>query len=346
MKPAPQLIDHLVQLTAIRDAELLEYSLLRTLRELLASDMLELFRLGGNGAIGYLMRCTADEAPQLATGDVVLAAEIVEAARAAAQSAQPVRGVAADGRHFAVFPVLELRGAITCLHVVANRPTTPEEERLIHGFLKFYANYCGLLDYSQRDQLTGLLNRKTFDESVYKLFGQRERPQALLSEATPNPNERRHDPAHGQFWIGMIDIDHFKRINDGFGHLYGDEVLLLTAQIMRRSFRDGDLLFRFGGEEFVAIIQHVNRDLAKAVFERLRARIAAHSFPQIGQVTVSVGVAELQPGAMTPVLLDQADKALYYCKQNGRNRVAIFEELRDAGLIVEAPLSQRPVELF
>jgi diguanylate cyclase (GGDEF)-like protein len=144
----------------------------------------------------------------------------------------------------------------------------------------------------------------------------------------------------------MVDVDHFKRINDGFGHLYGDEVLLLAAQVMQRSFRDSDLLFRFGGEEFVAITQNVDRNCALRVFERLRAAIAGFRFPQVGQVTVSIGLVQLVPGKLTPILLDQADKALYWAKQNGRNQVVVYQDLIERGAIGEGGVAEGSVDLF
>lgn len=70
--------------------------------------------------------------------------------------------------------------------------------------------------------------------------------------------------------MGVLDIDHFKSINDRFGHLYGDEVLLLLSRIMRKNFREGDLLFRYGGEEFIVLLQNVDEERAKCVLERLR----------------------------------------------------------------------------
>ncbi|MXV13635.1 GGDEF domain-containing protein, partial [Xanthomonas sp. LMG 8992] len=109
-----------------------------------------------------------------------------------------------------------------------------------------------------------------------------------------------------------VDIDHFKRVNDTFGHLYGDEVLLLVAQLMQRAFRQDDLLFRFGGEEFVIVLRGVDRDTAVSLFERFRLAVAEHVFPQVGQVTLSTGIVELTHGRLLSEMLDEADKALYW----------------------------------
>jgi diguanylate cyclase (GGDEF)-like protein len=131
-------------------------------------------------------------------------------------------------------------------------------------------------------------------------------------------------PSH---WLSMIDIDHFKLVNDTFGHLYGDEVLLFIAGIMKRCFRSGDALFRFGGEEFVVIIADASRDQACVAFERFRTMVENYDFPQVGRVTVSFGAVEAHPGIDPTTLLGRADQALYFAKEHGRNRVVFWEDL-------------------
>ena len=344
MKTTPHLLDELVKLTSIRDAELLEYSLLRTIQDILAPLVLSLFRISSGGVVCYQMVCDAEHGPRV-MADPQIADDTVAAAAACSGLRAAQRRSRDDGSELSVYPVVEMRGFTTYLEVVTRGGTAADEARLIDGFLRFYENYCGLLDYSQRDQLTGLMNRKTFDESVYKLFSSSERHQ-LDSAVARAADDRRGGQFRGQYWLGMVDVDHFKRINDGFGHLYGDEVLLLAAQVMQRSFRDSDLLFRFGGEEFVVITQNVDRACALRVFERLRAAIAGFRFPQVGQVTVSIGLVQLVPGKLTPILLDQADKALYWAKQNGRNQVVVYQDLVERGAIVEGGVAEGSVDLF
>lgn len=147
---------------------------------------------------------------------------------------------------------------------------------------------------AQRDALTGLRNRKTFDDVILRLFA-----------------GGADSAAEQGVWLGIVDIDHFKRVNDTFGHLYGDEVLLLVAQLMQRAFRQDDLLFRFGGEEFVIVLRGLDRDTAVHLFERFRLAVAEHLFPQVGQVTLSTGIVELTHGRLISEMLDEADKALY-----------------------------------
>jgi diguanylate cyclase (GGDEF)-like protein len=124
----------------------------------------------------------------------------------------------------------------------------------------------------------------------------------------------------------MIDIDHFKSINDTHGHLAGDAVLREAAQVLREALRSVDSVGRYGGEEFIAILPHTPREEAIATAERIRQRMADHPF-EVGQtrvtITVSIGVAGYPAGTTDGpnALVSEADRALYEAKELGRNRV-------------------------
>jgi len=144
-----------------------------------------------------------------------------------------------------------------------------------------------------------------------------------------------------------LDIDHFKRINDTFGHLYGDEVLLLMANLMRQSFRRSDLLFRYGGEEFVVVLKtHLPND-SWNVLDRFRQTVALYQFPQVGQVTVSIGFTQIRDSEMPATIIERADRALYYAKDHGRNQMHNYEQLIGSGSL-DTPQSQSEgaIELF
>jgi diguanylate cyclase (GGDEF)-like protein len=209
--------------------------------------------------------------------------------------------------------------------VVHETPLTPQMMQVMEGILSVYRNYQSLLEYSERDSLTGLLNRKTFDEKFARMVHARS-PEPPLSDDA----EHRHQGEIKSQWLAVIDIDHFKRVNDMFGHLYGDEVLILVANVLRSSFRSQDRVFRFGGEEFVVLLRSVTLADAQSVFERFRENVEQHSFPQVGQITVSVGFASISQE--TPVvILGHADQALYYAKDHGRNQVCQYEALLGLG---------------
>jgi len=140
-----------------------------------------------------------------------------------------------------------------------------------------------------------------------------------------------------QVYLAALDLDHFKQVNDTHGHLIGDEVLLHTGRLMREVLRMDDGLFRFGGEEFVVLLEAPDEGSAHAALERLRLRMAQYHFPQVGRVTMSIGFAAVQPGDLPPGALDRADRALYLAKAGGRNQVAGPSALAAAGMQPSAP---------
>lgn len=202
---------------------------------------------------------------------------------------------------------------------------------------RVYGNHVRLLDYSELDSLTRLLNRKTFDETFDRL---------LVNGESDDPDDEqaeRRNSQNGPPWLGVIDIDHFKRVNDTFGHLFGDEVLLRVAELMRRTFRQGDRLFRFGGEEFVVILNAADEELATRGFDRFREAVENHEFPQVGQVTCSVGMTRVENIDVPTDVVGRADEALYFAKENGRNQVRCYEILLAEGNIVKA-VTEAPVD--
>ena len=206
--------------------------------------------------------------------------------------------------------------------------------------IALYANMLDMLDYSECDALTGLWNRKPFDDLFYKTF----RP-AGPPEPPPDGVEHRALAAAPLFWLAMLDIDHFKQVNDTYGHLIGDEVLILVARLMKTSFRAHDKVYRFGGEEFVVVLRSASHDDAVAAVERFRARMEAYEFPQAGRITVSVGLTEIQSGDTPAAACERADQAVYYAKHHGRNQVCSEADLVRRGLLtVEAKVGD--IELF
>ncbi|MBO9738361.1 GGDEF domain-containing protein [Xanthomonas axonopodis pv. begoniae] len=326
MTNAP-LLERMVDLTAIRDADLLDLSLLRTVREVCAAEELSLLRIAPDSNSIAETRLRDD-------GRLALTVAEIHDARTRIQLAQvhgsgDVVQLHEDGRALLVYPMMEARGIRTCLRVGGTRIPGVAEQAMLQGFARFFQNYRSLLDDAQRDALTGLRNRKTFDDVILRLFA-----------------GGADSVAEQGVWLGIVDIDHFKRVNDTFGHLYGDEVLLLVAQLMQRAFRQDDLLFRFGGEEFVIVLRGVDRDTAVHLFERFRPAVAEHLFPQVGQVTLSTGIVALTHGRLISEMLDEADKALYWAKQHGRNRAAVYAELIAGGHLQQVAQPVGSIDLF
>ena len=141
--------------------------------------------------------------------------------------------------------------------------------------LSIYHNFMSLIHESERDILIDLLNRKTLDLKIKDII-------IGLKNHVQNQTD-----AHS--YLATFDLDHFKQVNDAHGHLIGDEVLLLFSHQMHKNFRDKDLLFRFGGEEFVGIFQCTDDDTITHILGRFQQTIAAFNFPQVGLVTLSFG---------------------------------------------------------
>jgi len=158
-----------------------------------------------------------------------------------------------------------------------------------------------LVELSETDKLTGLKNRRYFQEK--------------LEEQLSN-NEKSASP----FSLFILDIDHFKKVNDTFGHQVGDEVLAQLAQLLKNQARSLDIVARYGGEEFVVILPETDQNEAKAIAEQLRQAVEQAKW-QTGRITVSVGIATAIKTDNETTILQRADKALYASKENGRNHV-------------------------
>jgi diguanylate cyclase (GGDEF)-like protein len=158
------------------------------------------------------------------------------------------------------------------------------------------------------DPLTGIANRRSF-----------------LQDATQLAKRHSGDPRPTA--VLLVDLDHFKSINDRFGHALGDRVLEIFSDTARKSVRSTDLLGRLGGEEFAAVLHDTSRDKAVAVAERIRESFAHAAQDVDGRpvgATVSIGLAYCQEAALdVPELLAQSDQALYFAKEHGRNRVEV-----------------------
>ena len=219
--------------------------------------------------------------------------------------------------------------ADTCLEIVRDAPFPADTIHMIAGIVGVYRNFQNLLDYSERDSLTGLLNRKTFEDQLARVL----QCPAELEPPLPGQLERRCNQEEEKGWLAVVDVDHFKMVNDTFGHLYGDEVLILIANQLQASFRAQDRVFRFGGEEFVVLLRSTTLENARRIIDRFRGNVETYQFPQVGQVTVSIGFVSINPYDSPVVTLGHADQALYYAKTHGRNQACHYNELVERGLL-------------
>jgi diguanylate cyclase (GGDEF)-like protein len=346
------IIKHLMEITGHRDHDLLNISVISALSELTnaaRARVLDVLYVGDqifvkpqitidNGTIAPSEDYSGNIIPEQPIGELPALEEGLN------NHENIVEQLSADGNRTVWLPVWMSEKVHVCLEIYNPSSYTDNTKEVMNGILVVYRNFQNLLDYSERDSLTGLLNRKTFDDKFSKIIRttmQRQGP----GELDEGEAERRDYDKEKQHWLAVLDIDHFKRVNDQFGHLYGDEVLILVANLMRSSFRPTDKLFRFGGEEFVILLRSTTKEDAQMVFERFRENVARYPFPQVGTVTISIGFAHIDPFEPAVGIIGRADQALYFAKSKGRNRVCHYEDLIKTGeLHVEH--SEDSVEFF
>jgi two-component system cell cycle response regulator len=213
------------------------------------------------------------------------------------QKAQVVEGLKAGADDFLTIP----------FHTDELLARVRAARRLVELHNELAAKNLFLEQLSLTDHLTGIPNRRALEE-----WASRELHRAAR---------------HGYpFWVAMADLDRFKAVNDSYGHSAGDTILKTFAQVLQASARRSDLVSRFGGEEFLLVLTHLNAEQARRAVERIRRQVAAHPFAWNGQeisVTASFGLAgRSEAGNIDlPQLLEEADAALYLAKRKGGNRV-------------------------
>ena len=223
------------------------------------------------------------------------------------------------------FPVFGAHSLIEVLEI-EHQPCSPAEANLLRQVLHIYGNFLTLLHSQEIDTLTGLHDRGAFDAFL------------SLTAQSLAARTRQNDP--DRWWLLMIDVDHVKSVNDRFGHLIGDEVLLLLARTMRSCFRGVDRLYRYGGEEFAVLLSPCRRASALAAAERFRSTVEQLVFPQVKHLTVSIGMAPLERYDHPSNIIGRADSALYQAKREGRNRIC------EASGLAEAEAGTSTLELF
>lgn len=157
-----------------------------------------------------------------------------------------------------------------------------------------------------RDQLTGLCNRHNFDQRL----------EATVARATRHGNK---------FSLLMLDIDHFKNVNDYYGHATGDDVLRRFGEVLRERLRQNDVAARWSGAEFAVLADGANLENARMLAEQIRESVASTMFSPVPRLTVSIGIADYRSGESGEDLLRRAGRALFGAKRNGRNRVIAAE---------------------
>jgi diguanylate cyclase (GGDEF)-like protein len=203
------------------------------------------------------------------------------------------------------------------------------------GAMELYLNTEREITEDQADLLNGVASQGAIAIRHAQLF-QAQEENALTDELTKLPNRRalaqrfleemhRAKRYHKSIAFLMIDLDHFKQVNDTYGHLNGDAVLADLAGILTSGARESDVCARYGGEEFGIILQETTEQGARTLAERIRTKVAAATFPGGMKLTISIGVAATAEPTLFTTLMEKADQALYAAKQGGRNQVRVAD---------------------
>jgi diguanylate cyclase (GGDEF)-like protein len=339
------LIDSVANTTSHRDRDDLDRAIVGLLLQYLDAEQVTLYRLVEEGDTQRLRRavCLDRSTPDLGhpssshspnpghpqTSDDLPTPAENPAWRECISDQRAVTYRSPDGKVCAAFPIANDRAVIGMLEIQSATGLESRDSVLVEGILRIVKNHLALLEYGESDTLTGLLNRKTFDSR----FGKLRASSGARGAQEPS-------------WLGIVDIDNFKSINDNFGHLFGDEVLLLVARLLKQAFRGADQLFRFGGEEFIIVLDRATVPGAQIAFNRARSMVEECRFPQVGQVTISLGYTRIDPQDAAGTCIERADAALYYAKHHGRNNVRSYEVLIETGELKAKTSGVTDVELF
>ncbi len=329
------LLSKLEKITATRDSVALEHSLLKAIGSTFHLMDLSLWTLDARHEVvralhyhrlievqdGSMERHV--EKLDTVYANIEVPADVRSLAKSVVLTGKPASLRTADGVVH-VFPLMGPQGLEGLVSLRPAQAMDDGERAVVEGILRVYSNYQALLDDSQRDRLTGLYNRHAMDLNIDRMW-------TLLGSGMQRSDARRK--AAQQHSLAVIDIDHFKSINDNFGHVLGDEILLLVSRLISSCFRKSDPVYRYGGEEFLVIAGTETPEVAQALFERVRSTVAAHIFPQVERVTVSLGFTAVNPSLSPSENIGRADRALYCAKAQGRNQVQSFADLLASGVL-------------
>lgn len=322
------LLETIVAITEQRDQHSLELSLFASLCEMLQPPRGFFLDLPARGPVRTVLPSRGEDVA-LPEGVIALAREMSEHDFRQAETPDMVYMLA----------VMECAKDGGRRVLLVGMPSWNEtSERLLVGMVRVYQNFMKLMSDSEKDTLTGLHNRRKLETHLTS------RLAAHMRERREHDQDAHAGPGAGEY-LAVLDLDKFKRINDTYGHLIGDEVLLTFANILRASLRENDRSFRYGGEEFIVVLNEVGPEEALAVLERLRVNVERHVFPQVGQVTVSIGYTRIERQDLPTRIIEEADKALYFAKEHGRNQVRDYSALRAEGEL-EDSLRDGSIELF
>lgn len=311
----------IAQITQVHDSELMRQRFAENLAQLFPIAAMRFLTPGPNDRLNEPLSCAVQAPPaqpQL-LWDRVPRRGIQPSGALARCLAERRHMYPAQSHNLDYFPILDQHGILEIIEI-RQLQRAHAERSMLASVLQIYGNFLRILHEREIDPLTRLLNRGAFDAHLTLTA------KGLHDRARPATQDSR-------WWLLMIDVDHFKSVNDRFGHPVGDAVLRRIARLMWQSFRGTDRLYRYGGEEFAILLSPCTRAAALRSAERFRSLVEHTPFPQVGRMTVSAGLAPINGQQDHPAnLIGRADQALYRAKQQGRNRINECPGSRRPGL--------------
>jgi diguanylate cyclase (GGDEF)-like protein len=355
------LIDHLIALTDHRDRDHLELTLSKALIALLPIDRVVMARVVSEDGVRRWL--------DIASLDARGGGKVVDPLRVDFATLHPVEDnkdrlrciqnraqvefawAGEDGPRITYLPLFnDSRNTDEgVVEVHTGGPLTHDQTLTIGAMLHVFRNMYNLLAYSDRDALTGLLNRKALDDTFYSAVleemdaGLDPRSQALAAPVSPGQERRHRVPPN--YWLGTVSVDNFPVLSDQYGHLIGEEVLLLVARILNNTFRTYDRIYRFGGDQFAVLMHCPDEALVLAAFERFRVNMEKFNFPQVGRVTACAGFTRVSADDSPSTALERAERAVDYAQHHGYNKVFSHGDLVRKGFF-EAGTKTGAVDLF
>jgi len=344
MHQSNMLVDHIANFTSHRDKELLAFSLLKSVNSMVVCSKTQIINTDKKGE--FISTITFENSKCTVNNVTVEVDDVLKDTFEKMNDSSSEEFTLKTNEGYILILLLHHdRKGEQFLVVNLKEKADKVLSYILSGILSIYNNFFTLLNESQTDELTGLANRKTFDSAISKVFENIPEPFDEVDNERRQLSEKPTEQIE-RFWIAIVDIDHFKLVNDRFGHLYGDEILIHLAQIIRSSFRRNDLQFRFGGEEFVILLAAESDNACAGILERFRKSVEEYRFPNVIEITVSIGVAEFKRGTFHITSVDYADKALYHSKNNGRNRITFFEDMLSRGDVEPTVIEEGDIDLF
>jgi diguanylate cyclase (GGDEF)-like protein len=346
------LIEHLVKLTDHRDRDLLELTLSKALLDLLPIQRiviarivseegekrwLEVARLDAKGGGRVVDPLRVDFSTLAHLDDARDRVKCLEQ-----RETIEIAWAGEDGPRISMLPLFSDSRTDDdgVIEVHSDAPLSSDQLLTIEQLRRIYRNMYSLLEYSDRDALTGLLNRKSLDDAFYSAVLQELDGLTGDNQLAGMPKGLDHERRHRvpvNYWLGSAVIDDFGALNDKYGHLVAEEVLLLVARVMNNTFRTYDRIYRFGGEHFGVLMHCPDEALVLAAFERFRANVEKFNFPQGCRVTVSCGFTSVMADDSPSSALDKTERAVDFAQRSGHNRVSSHLGLVRRGFFGESP---------